>query len=69
MHRADLNVGFLVRIVVLASVAVIGSVWALVRTYTRVRPPMVVPVTTSPADWDARDAGLIPAPELEVERR
>jgi hypothetical protein len=44
-----------VRMFLLAIIAVVASVYALVRYYTRLRPPMLVPVDTSE----------IPAPELE----
>ncbi len=68
VERADLQLGFLVRIAVLASVAVIGSTWGLVRFYTRVRPAMVVRAVR---DAGAGDGGevLIEAPEIEVEPR
>jgi hypothetical protein len=62
--RANLGVGFLLRVLILACVAVIGSVWALVRFYTRERAPMVVPV--EPAAAVAEDAGARPQ-EIEVE--
>jgi hypothetical protein len=40
--------------VLLASVAIGGSVWALVRYYTHPRMPMTVSVTSSTAAaWDA----------------
>jgi hypothetical protein len=54
--------------VVLAFVAVIGSAWGLVRFYTRVHPPMVIPVAP---DAGATDGGeeWIEAPEIEVERK
>ena len=68
VERADLQVGFLVRMAVLASVAVIGSTWGLVRFYTRVRPSMVVPVAKDAGATQERDAGaeLLEAPEIEV---
>ena len=68
VRRAELQAGFLVRIFLLASIAVGGSVWALVRFYTRVRPPMVVPVAPSGGEWGLDGGvGIIPAPEIEVE--
>ena len=45
------------RMFVLASVAVVASVYALVRFYTYTRPPMLVPVVEG-------DAGEMPAPDL-----
>jgi hypothetical protein len=42
---------------VLASVAVVASVYALVRFYTHARPPMLVPAVEA-------DAGEMPAPDL-----
>lgn len=62
VRRAELKVGFLIRIVVLASIAVVGSVWALVRFYTRERPPMVVPAVESEGDGGER---WIEVPEIE----
>ena len=44
-NRPTCQAGFLVRVVVLACVALIGSAWGLLRFYTHVRPPMVVAVT------------------------
>jgi hypothetical protein len=66
MSRAR-SATFLVRVFMLASVAVVASVWALVRFYTHVRPPMLVPATAQET-WDA-GAGMMLAPEIEVERR
>jgi hypothetical protein len=69
---ANLRFGFLVRIFVLAGVAIVGSLWALVRFYTYVRPPMLVPVPRTPAAETVEGDGgtrLIPAPEIEVEKR
>jgi hypothetical protein len=68
---ADVGAAFLVRMVALASVAVIGSAWGLTRFYTHARAPMLVPV---PHDaGGARDSGeadaggrWIEAPEIEV---
>ncbi len=71
VERANLQAGFLVRMVALACVAVIGSAWGLIRFYTHVRRPMVVGVTAVGGPrgaWDA-GAGLIEAPEIEVEGR
>lgn len=51
---------FFARVVLLAGVAVAASVWALVRFYTHVRPPMLVPVTITSADAGA-------ASEIEIE--
>ena len=65
---ANLHPGFLVRVFVLACVAVIGSVWALVRFYTHARQAMVVPATSVETAWDA-GPGLLPAPEIEIEPR
>ncbi len=45
-----------VRVFLLGAIAVIGSIYALVRFYTHPRPPMQVAV----------DASEIPAPELET---
>ena len=56
---------FLVRVFLLASVAILGSVWALVRYYTHPHAPMRVTVSVDASAWDA-GAGFIPAPELEV---
>jgi hypothetical protein len=56
---------FLARVLMLASVAVVGSIWALVRFYTHPHAPMLVPVARDAATWDA-GAGLIEAPEVEV---
>ena len=71
LRGASLQVGFLVRIFLLASMAVIGSVWALVRFYSRVRAPMVVTVPAQ-AEVATLDGGarvlLIPAPELELDK-
>ena len=68
-RRANLQPGFLVRVFALACVAVIGSVWALIRFYTHTRPPMVVPAPRPKRGaWDA-GPGLIPAPEIEIETR
>jgi hypothetical protein len=65
------KIGFLVRVFLLASVAVVASVAALIRFYTHPRPPMMVPAPPDVAasagerDW-ASDGGLVPAPEIEV---
>jgi hypothetical protein len=64
----------LFRILLFAGFAIVGSVWALVRFYTHVRPPMLVPaLPVLPAPMGAPDvdagARLIPAPEIEVEPR
>ena len=56
--------GFLVRVLLLATMAIGGSVWALVRFYTHVRPPMRVPVPAATSDWP-EDAGVIAAPGIE----
>jgi hypothetical protein len=71
---ASLSVWFFVRIFLLGCVAVIASFWGLVRFYTRVHPPMVVPVVPTAVESGALDAGsggteVIPAPEIEVEGR
>ena len=63
-RRANVQAGFLVRVFILACVAVIGSLWALWRYYSHARPAMVVPVPAAP-EWDA-GAGLVPAPDIEV---
>jgi hypothetical protein len=63
-----LRPGFLVRVFALACVAVIGSVWALVRFYTHVHQAMLVPAPPGETVWDA-GAGLMPAPEIEIEPR
>jgi hypothetical protein len=68
VEHANLGVGFLVRMVVLAFVAVIGSAWGLVRFYTRVHPPMVIPVAPDAGSPDGGEE-LFEAPELEVERK
>jgi hypothetical protein len=70
VQRANLQVGFLVRMVVLASAAVIASAWGLVRYYThrRTPPPSTGMPARADAGWDAGQ-GLIEAPEIEVERR
>jgi hypothetical protein len=57
-----------VRMFFLASVAVVGSAYALVRHYTRPHVPMYVPVAPDAGSgtdlgWDS---GLLPAPEIEV---
>jgi hypothetical protein len=57
----NLPATFLLRVVLLASVAVVGSVWALVRFYTHPHQPMMV-ATPQAAPWDA-GAGLV---EIEV---
>jgi hypothetical protein len=62
--------GFFVRVALLASVAVIGSGWALVRFYTHPHQPMVVPVPAdagAAAEWG--DAAVIPAPDLVITPR
>ena len=64
--------GFFLRVVVLASVAVIGSGWALVRFYTHPHPPMLVPAPPDAGpsahnEWG--DAAVIPAPEVELAPR
>ena len=70
MERTELQAGFLVRMVAFSCVAVIGSIWGLVRYYTHARGPMVVqvPLDGGGGGWDA-GAGLIEAPEIEVEPR
>jgi hypothetical protein len=70
---ANLRFGFLVRILVLAGVAIMGSLWGLVRFYTHVKQPILVPVPhvppiSEPVDGDG-GARLIPAPEIEIEAR
>jgi hypothetical protein len=55
----------LLRIALLGVSAVIGSIWGLVHFYTHTPPPMVVPVPSASSEWPA-DAGLVPAPEIEV---
>lgn len=55
-----------VRMFLLASVAVIGSAYALVRHYTRPHVPMYVPVTADAGAGNDLDGSLVPAPELEV---
>jgi hypothetical protein len=42
-----------VRIAVLATIAIVGSLWALVRYYTRVPPSMRVPATAQAPQADA----------------
>ena len=56
---------FLVRVFLLACVAVVGSLWALVRFYTHPHAPMRVPVAADAGAWDA-GPGMIEAPDLEV---
>jgi len=73
-NAANLSPWFFGRIALLGCVAVIASLWALVRFYTRVHPPMVVPAapaTEARAAWDAGSGAteLIPAPEIEMEGR
>jgi hypothetical protein len=70
VERADLQVGALIRILALAMLAVIGSVWALVRFYTRARPAMVVPAGEIDGSTE-RDGGVrwIEAPEVERGRQ
>jgi hypothetical protein len=68
VQPANLHAGFLVRMVLLASIPVIGAAWGLVRFYTRVRAPKVDSVGIDAGGWDA-GAGLIEAPEIEVEKR
>jgi hypothetical protein len=65
---SGVGAGFLVRLVVLACVAISGAVWALVHYYTHPRVPMTVAVPPPPETaWDA-GPGLLLAPEIEVER-
>jgi len=78
-HPTEKTVGsaFFLRVVVLASVAVIGSGWALVRFYTHPHAPMLVPAPTPSdagtaartRDGDWGDAAVIPAPEVELAPR
>ncbi|HEY2509442.1 MAG TPA: hypothetical protein VGI39_01175 [Polyangiaceae bacterium] len=56
---------FFARVLLLAGVAVVGSVWALVRFYTHVHQPMLVPVTLTSAD---AGSGSIAAHEIEIEQ-
>jgi hypothetical protein len=63
--RFTLPMTFLARVLALASVAIIASIWALYRYYTHPWIPMTVPVARDTAAWDA-GAGLIEAPEIEV---
>jgi hypothetical protein len=58
----------LIRLFVLATMAVIGSSWAIVRFYTSARTPTVAPIPSAEAEPDAGPR-LIPAPEIEVERK
>ena len=67
VQHANLQVGFLVRMVVLASAAVIGSAWGLVRYYAH-GGAAAIPAGTDAGGGDA-GAGLIEAPEIEVERQ
>jgi hypothetical protein len=62
--------GFILRVGLLAVVAVIGSGWALVRFYSHPHQPMLVPVPPdagAAAVWG--DAAVIPAPDLEIAPR
>jgi hypothetical protein len=60
---------YFVRVAVLASVAVVASIWAIVHSYTHPHLPMVVPAPP-PADAAAPPGeGEIPAPEIEVAPR
>jgi hypothetical protein len=63
----NLPATFLARVVILASVAVFSSIWALHRFYTHPMAPMVVAAAPDAGAWDA-GAGLIEAPEIEVDR-
>jgi hypothetical protein len=66
--HANLPATFLLRVVLLASVAIVGSVWALVRFYTHPKLPMTIPAAAAAAQtapWDA-GAGLV---EVEVDTR
>jgi hypothetical protein len=62
---AKLEFGFLVRMLALASFAIVGSVWGLVRYYTHVRPPMTLPAPPDAGSADA-ESDLIP---IELEPR
>jgi hypothetical protein len=54
------------RMVLLGAVAVVGSAYALVHHYSHPARPMYVPVLPDSGDtWVDRDAGLVPAPEIE----
>jgi hypothetical protein len=59
--------GIFVQVAVLASVALIGAGWGLVRYYTHPRLPMLVPAPPDAgavSEWG--DAAVIPAPEIEL---
>jgi len=55
-----------VRMFLMASVAVIGSVYALVRHYTRPHVPMYVAALPDAGEELDGAGGLLPAPEIEV---
>ncbi len=49
----------------LALLAIAGAAWGLVRHYTHVPPPMVVPASPTAAPTYDPEAGELPAPDLE----
>jgi len=56
------GVGWIVRLILFALVAIAGAAWALVRHYTHPLPPLRVPVPSAAPTYDA-DAGEFPVPE------
>jgi hypothetical protein len=55
----------LLRIALLALLAVVGAGYALARHYTHELPPLRRPVAPGPAPTYDPDAGEMPVPELE----
>jgi hypothetical protein len=55
-----------IRMFLLASVAVIGSAYALIRHYTRPHAPMYVPAAPDAGTGNDLEGGLLQAPEIEV---
>jgi hypothetical protein len=61
---ARLSTGMLVRTVIVGLIAIGGAWWALDRHYTRVLPPMRVPVPPREAPTFDADAGEYPVPDF-----
>jgi hypothetical protein len=70
---ARMPLALVVRTVLLALVAIGGAAWGLVRHYSHVNPPMLVPVSprggAAPAPTYDADAGEFPVPDLEAPSR
>jgi hypothetical protein len=61
---AKLSTGLLVRTLIVGLIAIGGAVWALDRHYTRVLPPMRVPVPPRESPTFDPDAGEFPVPDF-----